>query len=127
MSPRLSPEHAANISSAKQSLEATEPRHSDLPTAIGGSSPPVKHSRNAERCQRRRERRQLMAAVTTPSSPLDLSHVSYDKSVASIQSRLGPIQADDELDPAHIQTSMDVNNISDAPILGHTLGQFSDA
>src|SRR5438045_5704357 len=29
-SPKLSPEHAANISSAIQSLEAIEPRHSDL-------------------------------------------------------------------------------------------------
>src|SRR3954462_12149729 len=44
-SPKLSPEHAANISSTEQSLEAIEPRHSDLPTVIGGSSPPVKHSR----------------------------------------------------------------------------------
>ena len=48
-SPKLSPEHAANISSAKQSPEEIEPRHSDLPVVIGGSSPPVKHSRNAER------------------------------------------------------------------------------
>src|SRR4051812_18448296 len=83
-SPKLSPEDAANISSAKQSAEAIEPRHSDLPAVIGGSSPPVKRSRNAERRQRRRERRQLMAAVITPSSPLDLSHVSYDKCVASL-------------------------------------------
>src|SRR3954468_22819700 len=48
-SPRLSPEHAANKSSAKQSPEAIEPRHSDLLMVIGGSSPPVKRSRNAER------------------------------------------------------------------------------
>src|SRR4051812_31806714 len=54
-SPKLSPEHAANNSSAKQSPEALEPRHSDLPTVIGGSSPPVKRSRNAERRQRRQE------------------------------------------------------------------------
>src|SRR4051812_4803258 len=54
-SPKLSPEHAANISSAKQSLEAIEPHHSDLPAVIGGSPPPVKRSRNAERRQRRRE------------------------------------------------------------------------
>src|SRR4051812_12413594 len=74
-SPKLSPEHAANISSAKQSPEAIEPRHSDLPTVIGGS-PPVKRSRNAERRQRHRERRQLTAVVTIPSSPLDLNHVS---------------------------------------------------
>src|SRR2546430_7654212 len=67
-SPKLSPEHAANISSAKQSLEAIEPCHSDLPAVIGGSSPPVKRCRNAERRQRRRERRQLIAAVTVPSS-----------------------------------------------------------
>src|SRR3954470_17718472 len=37
-SPKLSSEDAANISSAKQSLEAIEPRHSDLPAVIGGSS-----------------------------------------------------------------------------------------
>src|SRR3954467_11081721 len=75
-SPKLSPECAANISSAKQSPEAIEPRHSDLPAVIGSSSPPVKRSRNAERRQRRRERRQLTAAVTVPSSPLDLNHIS---------------------------------------------------
>src|SRR5205809_2283343 len=54
-SPKLSPEHAANTSSAKQSPEAIESRHSDLPAVIGGSSPPVKRSRNDERRQRRRE------------------------------------------------------------------------
>src|SRR3954467_8225971 len=91
-SPKLSPEDAANISSAKQSPEAIEPRHSNLPAVIRGSSPPVKRSRNAERRQCRRERRQLMAAATTPSSPLNLSRVSYDKCVASLQSRPGPIQ-----------------------------------
>src|SRR4051812_19974104 len=73
-SPKLSPEHAANNSSTKQSPEALEPRHSDLSMVIGGSSPPVKRSRNAERRQRHRERRQLTAAVTLPSSPLDLNH-----------------------------------------------------
>ena len=46
--PKLSPEHAANNSSAKQSPEALEPRHGDLPVVIEGSSPPVKRSRNAE-------------------------------------------------------------------------------
>src|SRR2546430_5241651 len=75
-SPKLSPEHAANISSAKQTLEAIEPRHGDLPIVIGGSSPPVKRSHNAERRQRLRGRRQLTAPVTIPSSPLDLNHVS---------------------------------------------------
>src|SRR3954469_19276088 len=84
-SPRLSHEHAANNSSAKQSPEAIEPRHGNLPTVIGGSSPPEKRSRNAERCQRRRERRQPPAAVTTPSSPLDLNHVYYDKCVVLLQ------------------------------------------
>src|SRR4051812_47159237 len=79
-SPKLSPEHATNIRSAKQSPKAIEPRHSDLPTV------PVKRSRNAERRQCRRERRQSTAAVTIPSSPLDLNHVSYDKCVASLQS-----------------------------------------
>src|SRR3954462_10089294 len=98
-SPKLSPKQAANISSAKQSPEAIEPRHSDLPTVIGGSSPPVKRICNTERRQRRRERRQLTAAVTIPSYPLVLSHVSYDKCVASLQSRPDPIQADDNLDP----------------------------
>src|SRR3954468_14913984 len=38
-SPKLSPEHAANNSSAKQSPKAFEARHSDLPAVIGGSSP----------------------------------------------------------------------------------------
>src|SRR4051812_22712998 len=80
-SPKLSPEHAANNSSAKQSSEAIEPRQGELPTVTGDSSPPVKHSRNTERRQRCRERRQLAAAVTIPSSPLDLNHVSYDKCV----------------------------------------------
>src|SRR4051812_10022996 len=89
-SPTLSHEHAANKSSAKRSPEAIAPRHGDLPTVIGGSSPPVKRSRNAERRQHRRERCQLTAAVTAPSSPLDLNHVSYDKCVASFQSRPGP-------------------------------------
>src|SRR5436190_21496436 len=46
-SPKLSPEDVANISSAKQSPEAIEPRYGNLPTVIGGSSPPVKRSRNA--------------------------------------------------------------------------------
>src|SRR3954469_7900580 len=126
-SPKLYPEDAANIRSAKQSPEAIEPRHSDLPAVIGGSPPPVKHSRNAERCQHRRERRQLMAAVTTPSSPLDLSHVSYDKCVASLQSRPGPIQADDKLDFEHNWTSMHMNNNSDAPTIRHTHEHFRDA
>src|SRR5436190_2881885 len=126
-SPKLSLEDAANISSAKQSPEAIEPRHSDLPVVIGGSSPPVKRSRNAERHQRRRERRQLMAAVTTPSSPLDLSHISYDKCVASLQSRPGPIRADDKLDLEHNWTFMHMNNYSNAPIIGHTHECFRDA
>src|SRR4051812_18583012 len=125
-SPKLSPEHAANISSAKQSLEAIEPRHSDLPAVIGGSSPPVTCSRNAERRQRHRERRQLMAAVTIPSSPLDLNHVSYDKCVASLQSRPGLIRADDKLDFEHNWTSVHMNNNGDAPIIGHTHEHFRE-
>src|SRR5436190_9359260 len=36
-SPKLSLEHAVNNSFAKQSPEALEPRHGDLPTVIGGS------------------------------------------------------------------------------------------
>src|SRR5436189_2081478 len=118
-SPKLSPEDAANNSSAKQSPEATEPHHSDLPAVIGGSSPPVKRGRNAERRQRRREHRQLMAAATTPSSPLDLSRVSYDKCVASLQSRPGLIRADDKLDIKHNWTSMHMNDDSDASIIEH--------
>src|SRR3954463_8603594 len=35
-SPKLSPEDAANISSAKKSPEAIEPRHCDFPAVIGG-------------------------------------------------------------------------------------------
>src|SRR3954470_5758235 len=38
-SPMLSLEHAANNSSAKQSPEALEPYHGDLPMVIWGSSP----------------------------------------------------------------------------------------
>src|SRR3954470_20973871 len=67
-----------------------------------------------------------MAAVTTPSSPLDLSHVSYDKCVAFLQSRSGPIRADDKLDLEHNWTSMHMNNNSDAPITGHTHERFRD-
>src|SRR3954466_13950421 len=47
-SPKLSPEHAANTSSAKQSPEATESCHGNFPAVIGGSSLPVKRNRNAE-------------------------------------------------------------------------------
>src|SRR5436189_4223164 len=65
-SPKLSPEHAANTSSAKQSPEAIEPRHDDFPALIGGSPLPVKRNRNAERRQCRRERRQLKAATAAP-------------------------------------------------------------
>src|SRR3954468_17809187 len=68
-----------------------------------------------------------MAAVTTPSSPLDLSHVSYDKCVASLQNRSGSIRADDKLDLEHNWTSMHMNNNSDAPIIGHTHERFRDA
>src|SRR4051812_16772276 len=77
-SPQLSPEHAANASSAKQSSEAIEPRHGDFSAVIGGFSLPVKRNRNAERRQRHRKRRQLRAATAAPLSPLDLSRVSYD-------------------------------------------------
>src|SRR5436190_22915006 len=119
-SPKLSPEDAANVSSAKQSPEAIEPRHSDVPAVIGGSSTPVKRNRNTERRQRRRERRQLRAATAAPPSPLDLSRVSYDKCVASLQSRPSPIQADDKLDIEHNWTSMHMNSDGDAPIIGHT-------
>src|SRR3954466_10865720 len=119
-SPKLSPEHAANTSSAKQSPEAIEPRHGDFPAVIGGSSPPVKRNRNAEQRQRRKERRQLRAATAAPSSPLDLSRVSYDKCVASLQSRPSPIHTDDKLDIEHNWTSMHMNSYGDAPIIGHT-------
>src|SRR3954465_8665855 len=119
-SPKLSPEHAANTSSAKQSPEAIEPCHGDFPAVIGGSPLPVKRNRNAERHQRHRKRRQLRAATASPSSPLDLSRVSYDKCVASLQSRPSPIQADDKLDIEHNWTSMHMNSDGDAPIIGHT-------
>src|SRR4051812_40034955 len=68
-----------------------------------------------------------MAAVTTPSPPLDLSRVSYDKCVASLQSRPGLIQADDKLDFEHNWTSVHMNNNSDALIIGHTHERFRDA
>src|SRR2546430_16041856 len=68
-----------------------------------------------------------MAAVTAPSSPLELSRVSYDKCVASLQSRPGPIQADDKLDFEHNWTSMHTKNDIDAPIIGHTHEHFRDA
>src|SRR3954467_14555233 len=68
-----------------------------------------------------------MAAVTTPSSPLDLSHVSYDICVASLQSRPDPIRADNKLDLEHNWTSMHMNNNSDALIIGHTHEHFIDA
>src|SRR3954471_17753538 len=67
-----------------------------------------------------------MAAVTTPSFPLDLSHVSYAKCVASLQSRPGPIRADDKLNFEHNWTSMHMNNNGDAPIIG-THEHFRDA
>src|SRR5436189_1606077 len=119
-SPKLSPEHAANTSSAKQSPEAIEPRHGDFSAVIGGSPLPVKRNRNTGRRQRRRERCQLGAATAAPSSPLDLSRVSYDRCVASLQSRPSPIQADDKLDIEHNWTSMHMNSDGDAPIIGHT-------
>src|SRR4051812_36795406 len=119
-SPKLSPEHAANTSSAKQSPEAIGPRYGDFLVVIGGSPLPVKRHRNTEQRQRRRERRQLKAATAAPSSPLDLSRVSYDKCVASLQSRPSPIQADDKLDIEHNWTSMHMNSDGDAPIIEHT-------
>src|SRR3954465_9006890 len=61
------------------------------------------------------------------SSPLDLSHVSYDKCVASLQSRPDPIRADDKLDFEHNWTSMHMNNNNDVPIIGHTYERFRDA
>src|SRR5436190_13955357 len=89
---------------------------------IGGSSSPMKRSRR----QCRRKRRQLTAAVTIPSSPLDLNHVSYNKCVASLQSRPGSIQADDNLNLEHTWTSVHMNNNGDAPITGHTLERFKE-
>src|SRR3954466_10232239 len=68
-----------------------------------------------------------MAAVSTPSSPLDLSHVSYNKCMASLQSRPSPIREDDKLDFEHNWTFMHMNNNSDAPIIGHTHEHFKDA
>src|SRR3954469_3963188 len=68
-----------------------------------------------------------MAVVTTPSSPLDLSPVSYDKCVASLQSRPGPIRADDKLDFEHNWTSVHMNNNGVAPIIGHTHEHFKES
>src|SRR3954464_6810332 len=68
-----------------------------------------------------------MAAVTIPSSPLDLNHVSYDKCVASLQNRPGPIRADDKLDFEYNWTSVHMNNNGDAPITGHTLERFKES
>src|SRR3954465_5861214 len=68
----------------------------------------------------------LMAAVTIPSSPLDLNHVSYDKCVASLRSRPGPIRADDKLDFEHNWASVHMNNNGDAPITGHTHEHFKE-
>src|SRR3954466_2431968 len=45
-SPKLSPEHAANTSSAKQSPAPIEPCHGDFPAVIRGSPFPVKCNRN---------------------------------------------------------------------------------
>src|SRR5436189_4131418 len=68
-----------------------------------------------------------MAAVTAPSSPLDLSHISYDKCVVSLQSRPGPIRADDKLDFEHNWTYVHMNNNGDAPIVGHTYEHFKES
>src|SRR5436190_3758381 len=46
--------------------------------------------------------------------------------MASLQSRPGPVQADDNLDSEHIWTSVHMNNSGDAPITGHALEQFRD-
>src|SRR3954470_20450706 len=115
------------LAQPSRALKQLNPVISDLPAVIGGSSPPVKRSRNAERSQRRRERSQLMAAATNPSSPLDQSRISYDKCVASLQSRPGPIRAADKLDFEHNWTSMHMNNNNDVPIIGHTYEHFRDA
>src|SRR3954471_3644833 len=68
-----------------------------------------------------------MAAVTIPSSPLDLNYVCYEKCVASLQSQPGPIRADDKLDFEHNWTSVHMNNNGDAPIIGYTHGHFRGA
>src|SRR4051812_39009463 len=47
----LSPVHATNNSSAKQSPEALEPRRPDPPAVIEDSSPAKKRNRNVERRQ----------------------------------------------------------------------------
>src|SRR4051812_21541040 len=46
--------------------------------------------------------------------------------MASLQSRPGPIRADDKLGFEHNWTSMHMNNDSDAPIIGHTHDHFRD-
>src|SRR3954468_17256672 len=47
--------------------------------------------------------------------------------MASVQSRLESVQTDDELDPTHIQVPEHMNKISDDPIIGQTLEQFTVA
>src|SRR4051812_44531523 len=47
-SPMLSPIHAANSNSAKQSPEAVKGHCPDFPQVVEGPSPPVKRNRNAE-------------------------------------------------------------------------------
>src|SRR4051812_4132029 len=108
-SPTLSPVLAAISNPAKSSSEDTKGHGCDFLQVVGGPSPPVKRNRNAERRQCRRERPQQAIAADTPSSPLDLSHVSYDKCMASVWSRLGPVQTDEESDPEHIWTYVHMN------------------
>src|SRR4051812_40106303 len=47
--------------------------------------------------------------------------------MALLQSRPGPIRANDKLDFEHNWTSMHMNNNSDASIIGHTHERFRDA
>ena len=83
-SPVLSPTHVAKLGHAKQSPEAAKAPRRDYPQMVGNPSYLVKRNRNAERCQCRRERRQQEIAAINPSSPLDLSYISYDKCVSAV-------------------------------------------
>src|SRR4051812_48378441 len=56
-SPMLSPVHAANLNSAKQSHEANKCPCRAFPQVVGVHSLPVKRNCNAEQRQRRRKRR----------------------------------------------------------------------
>src|SRR4051812_29315315 len=54
-----------------------------------------------------------------------MSHVSYDKCVGLVQSRLGPAQTENESNQGHDLILQAIDDISDAPIIGHSQIQFN--